>query len=138
MSEQRELGPAGLSRKQFSLLTEHADRASSLDEETLLKQVRTHQQDAVRAHERNRLVNLRLATALCESIERAFAEPASLDTGTRYWLKGGALYFADSNDDEPDFTSALGFEDDAELLNACLKHARLPELCITIEDYDEA
>lgn len=41
------------------------------------------------------------------------------------------------NDDEPDFTSPIGFEDDTEVLNACLRLAQLGALCLHPEDYDD-
>ena len=43
-----------------------------------------------------------------------------------------------SEDDESDHLSPIGFEDDAEVLNACLRFANLPELCLKTEDYDHA
>lgn len=47
-------------------------------------------------------------------------------------------YFATRNDNEPDFQSPLGFEDDAEILNACLKFIDRDDLCLNVEDYDNA
>ena len=38
----------------------------------------------------------------------------------RPWLKGAMAYFAAADDDVPDFGSPIGFEDDCEVLNACL------------------
>lgn len=54
----------------------------------------------------------------------------------RAWLAGAILYFAQSNDGEPDLTSPIGFEDDTEVLNACLRFAHLEALCLNPEDYD--
>ncbi|MDB4373022.1 hypothetical protein N9Z53_04510 [Mariniblastus sp.] len=136
--EQKELMPTGLSSPQFKLLTELAERATSLDVKTLQQKVQAHLEATHRVHQRNRLVNVRLATAICETIESIFGTWNTISEGHQNWLRGAILYFADCDDDEPDFSSALGFEDDAELLNACLKHANLSDLCIAIEDYDEA
>lgn len=138
MSEQRESMPAGLSRKQFSELTEHSERAAEMDLETLRRRVESHLEETHRAHQRNRLVNVRLAVAICEPISHVFEHWDQLSADAKNWLGGAILYFADCNDDEPDFSSALGFEDDAELLNACLKHAGMTEQCLTIEDFDDA
>ena len=138
MSEQRELMPAGLSRKQFAALTEHAERAAKMDLETLRRRVNSHLEETQRAHHRNRLVNVRLASAICDSISHAFDRWDELSGDARNWLGGAILYFADCNDDDPDFSSALGFEDDAELLNACLKHAGMTVQCLAVEDFDDA
>ena len=54
-----------------------------------------------------------------------------------YWLKGAMLYFSSGNDDEPDFSSPIGFEDDTEVLNACLRYANLSHLCLKVENYDD-
>lgn len=56
----------------------------------------------------------------------------------RAWLSAAMLYFVSANDAEPDFSSPIGFEDDAEVLNACLKLAHLDELLVRPEDYDDA
>jgi hypothetical protein len=46
------------------------------------------------------------------------------------------MYFASCDDDEPDLSSPIGFEDDTEILNACLRFASLDDLCLKVEDYD--
>jgi hypothetical protein len=47
------------------------------------------------------------------------------------------MYYANADDAEADLTSPIGFEDDVEVLNACLRFARLDELCLNPEDYDD-
>lgn len=138
MSEQPKLVPTGISRAQFAALTDYSYRASEFDVERLRRIVARHLEDARIAHSKNRLVNVRLATAICDVIHHVFDHWEELQLGPRGWLGGAILYFATCNDDEHDFTSSLGFEDDAEILNACLKHAGMADLCITIEDFDDA
>lgn len=41
----------------------------------------------------------------------------TLDDDARSWVAAACLYFADSDDDEDDFASILGFDDDAEVVN---------------------
>jgi uncharacterized membrane protein YkvA (DUF1232 family) len=53
------------------------------------------------------------------------------------WLAGAVHYFTSGSDCEPDFTSPIGFEDDVEVLNACLRLAGLSHLSLKPEEYDE-
>jgi len=72
-----------------------------------------------------------------DSIQKVLVSWDSLEGPKQYWLAAAIQYFSKSNDDEPDFGSSIGFEDDAEILNACLKFAGLEQLCVNPEDYDE-
>jgi uncharacterized membrane protein YkvA (DUF1232 family) len=85
---------------------------------------------------RNRMINIRLATAICDTLTQIAARWDTFSAPARSLLAGAAVYFASCNDDEPDFSSPIGFEDDAEILNACLRFASLDDLCLRVEDYD--
>jgi uncharacterized membrane protein YkvA (DUF1232 family) len=134
---QLSLTPAGLTNNQLDRLTAYAKRASKLALEDLQEVARRHLQDTIAAHQHNPFVNLRLAQALCDTIQQLATNWHTLRPEARFWLSGAILYFAKSDDDEPDFTSPIGFEDDAEVLNACLRLARLDDLCLHPEDYDD-
>jgi len=138
MAEQPGLMPTGISRKQFAALVEHASRSEAFEPTELRRRVQRHLDDSRIAHSRNRIVNLRLATAIAEVAESLLSEWESITKEQRNWFGGAILYFADSRDNEHDFSSAIGFEDDAEVLNACLKHAGRASMCIEIEDFDNA
>jgi uncharacterized membrane protein YkvA (DUF1232 family) len=138
MAEQPEFMPTGISRKQFAALVEYAFQSETLEPADLERHVKRHLDDARIAHSRNRIVNLRLATAIASVAETLLADWDSIAGQHRNWLGGAILYFADSNDSEHDFSSAIGFEDDAEVMNACLKLAGKASLCIEIEDFDDA
>lgn len=138
MAEQPGIMPTGISRKQFAALVEHASRSETLEPQELLRRVHLHLDDSRFAHSRNRIVNLRLATAIAEVAESLLSVWDSIAKEHRNWFGGAILYFADSRDNEHDFSSAIGFEDDAEVLNACLKLAGLTTMCIEIEDFDNA
>ena len=47
-----------------------------------------------------------------------------MSANERSWLGGAVLYFTTSHDVEPDFISPIGFEDDAEVVNACFEVGR--------------
>ncbi len=138
MSEQSELMPAGLSRAQFKALIEYASQAEALTAAQMLSRVKKHLTDTQLAAARSRIVNVRLATALAERFESILSDWDSIEASFQYWLGGAIMYFADSRDNDHDFTSAIGFEDDAEVLNACLKHAGRANQCIVVEDFDNA
>ncbi len=85
---------------------------------------------------RNRLVNLRLATALQDKFGVLILEWERLPEAARPWLAGAIYYFSAEQDDEPDFTSPIGFEDDVAVYNACVRFARRDEHCLAVEEFD--
>lgn len=137
MSGQLELNPTGLTRSQHNELSELMDEASDVTPQELLSEARAHLEAARSAHASNRMINLRLATAVVETIGRAIDQWGSVSALSRSWLIGAICYFSRSDDDEPDFSSPIGFEDDVEVLNACLRFAKLSDLCINVEDFDD-
>jgi uncharacterized membrane protein YkvA (DUF1232 family) len=138
LDDQLPLYPDGLTREQFTRLSDYANYASRLTLSELQQAAQGHLQDTARARQQNPLVNLRLATALCDAIHAVGSAWVTLPPGARNWLAGAILYFASSDDEEPDFASPIGFEDDVEVLNACLRFAHLDRLCLNPEDYDDA
>ncbi len=138
MRELYGLMPTGISRQEFAALVDYAAAADSMDVQQLLRRVSRHLDQTRTAKERNRIVNLRLATVIAEVATSLLSKWESLPAQHRHWLGGAILYFADSRDNEHDFSSAIGFEDDAEVLNACLRFIGLDSLCINIEEYDDA
>ena len=138
MGEQLELNPSGLTRSQLDQLSEFAHQASGSTPDQLLRDARQHLEQTIAAHATNRMINLRLATAIVEVFECVVGDWDALSANARSWLAGAMHYFSKSNDDEPDFSSPIGFEDDTEVLNACLRFAKLDDLCLNVEDYDDA
>ena len=138
MAEQVNPGQFGLSRDQLGRLSRLAEQAAVNSPNELIRLVRDHLEDTRAAYNTNRVVNLRLATAIFETIEKVISQWDSLTAEHRDWLTRAFLYFASSDDDEPDFQSPIGFEDDTEVLNACLRFAKLNDLCLSVEDYDDA
>ena len=138
MSDQFEFHPSGLTRSQFDRLSEYADRAETISPGQLLEEARQHLKQTQQAHAANRMINVRLASAIVDVIERVANSWDSLSANHQTWLSAAMLYFSSCDDDEPDFDSPIGFEDDVEVLNSCLRLARLNDLCLNSEDYDDA
>ena len=138
MADQLGSFPQGLGRSQLARLTELSDKAANMTPAELLQRTQQHLTRTRAAHDRNRLVNVRLAEAIGQTIEKVTDRWDSLPAGATNWLAGAVVYFSSSDDDEPDFRSPIGFEDDTEVLNSCLRFAKLDELCLNAEDYDDA
>jgi uncharacterized membrane protein YkvA (DUF1232 family) len=136
MDEQRTLFPAGLNRRLSKILTEHTHQADGRPVAELLTQAAAHLDVVRAAHRQNTLVNLRLAEAICGAIKRVVDEWAAMPAAAQPWLLGAIAYFAHQFDEQPDLASPIGFEDDAEVLNACLRLAGRDELCLKPEEFD--
>ncbi len=72
MSEQLDLRQSGLTRSQFQLLADYVRQAETVDIRELLKESDHHRAQAQAAHAQNRLVNIRLATAVHTVIMETF------------------------------------------------------------------
>jgi uncharacterized membrane protein YkvA (DUF1232 family) len=134
---QLSLYPSGLPRGQFEHLNGLAKTASALSLDAILDMVDEHLSNARQAYEINHLVNVSLAAAIAGVIRQVVEQWVAIPAMAKSWLKAAMLYFINSDDDEPDFNSPIGFEDDAEVLNACLRFADLDELCVNPEEYDD-
>jgi len=138
VDDQLKFHPSGLTRSQFDRLSECADLAEAMSPDTILGAAKRHLEQTRDAHAQNRMINVRLASAIVSVMERVVGNWDFMQENARWWLKGAMHYFATSNDEEPDFQSPIGFEDDAEILNACLRFAGRNDLCLNVEDYDDA
>jgi uncharacterized membrane protein YkvA (DUF1232 family) len=128
---------SGLTREQFALLTEYVRAGSRVGLGDLLKESAQHVARTEAAYHDNPLINVKLARAIHSAIRDIVGRWDAVPHHAKTWLKGAILYFTRCSDDEPDFTSPIGFEDDAEVLNACLRFAGREDLCLNTEDYDD-
>ncbi len=137
MVEHLQCQPEGLSHAALQLLEKQvaATQASSPGE--LLASARAHLDEVRQAAARNSFVNIRLAEEICDRLHSVAAHWQRLPPGSQPWLKAAMAYFSACLDDEPDLTSPIGFEDDCEILNACLQLAARSDLCLDPEDFDE-
>ena len=127
--------PEGLYRVQLANLQKLCEEATNLSIDELAGNARRHANLASRINKENKFVNDKLADAIASSIEQVAQGWNQMDDSAKFWLVGAIKYFVDSDDDAADFKSPIGFEDDVEILNACLIFARLDHLCINVEDY---
>ncbi|MEA5450201.1 hypothetical protein VB780_16595 [Leptolyngbya sp. CCNP1308] len=128
--------PDGLDRTLTDALTLCAQQADPIDLTYLGDRVQAHLQRAHFAAQANPMVNVALAEAIATTYTHLLGHWPTLTDLAMPWLKGAMLYFVETDDDDPDFDSPIGFEDDVEVLNACLRMAGLEELCLSPEDFD--
>lgn len=127
----------GLSRLAQEALARISREAASVPLHELLAAVEAHLVMTRRARAANAMVNARMAEAIVERFRLLAGEWDQLPPASQPWIRGAMSYFTLTPDSEPDFTSPIGFEDDLEILNACLRLAGRDDLCLDPEDYDD-
>jgi len=131
------LFPEGLTQKEFDLLTKCSSEAADVSLSDLIENAEVHLEKVKDAHQQNVFVNYRLAKAIFNCFRTVIEHWNTLPNFSYPWLRGMMRYFFLSSDLESDFSSPIGFEDDAEIVNACLRLAGREDLCINPEDFDD-
>jgi uncharacterized membrane protein YkvA (DUF1232 family) len=103
----------------------------------LLDQAKKYLEKIKMAYKKNVFINLKLAEAIFLNMQSVVERWDNLPPHCYPWLRGMMKYFTLPSDIESDFTSPIGFDDDVEIMNACLCHAGLEELCLNPEDFDD-
>lgn len=129
--------PEGLTQKEFDLLSSCVKDAFSLTPDGLLERAASHLEKIHEAQKRNAYVNLKLAEAIYNIFQNLVNDWNNLPQVSYPWLQGMMYYFTLSSDLEDDFISPIGFDDDVEIMNACLRFADREDLCINPEDFDD-
>jgi hypothetical protein len=132
-----ELFPKGLMNSEFEILMKCCKDADCLSIQDLKSQADLYFDRVKEAHEKNSIVNVKLAGAIVSSIYTVCENWEDISETAKPWCKGMIQYFAKPDDDENDLESPIGFDDDADVLNACLKFANRPDLCVDPEEYDD-
>ena len=131
------LFPEGLVAKAFDLLNRCAHDAEEISPEQLLKQAALHLEKVRQANAENIYVNLKLAKHIYQTFQLLNNQWETLPECSKPWIKGVFRYFYLSSDLVCDFSSPIGFDDDVEIMNACLRLAGREDLCIDPEDFDD-
>ncbi|MEI6232651.1 MAG: hypothetical protein WCT04_06340 [Planctomycetota bacterium] len=130
--------PAGLSPSLLKALTRHSTANDSVAIVELEPRLDGYLATVREVAKINCFVNLKLAEAIYERLQRIVAHRDSISSDRQAWCVGAICYFLADDDEEPDFASPVGFEDDAEVLNAVLRFVGKPDWCIRPEDFDNA
>ena len=125
----------GLTQKEIDTLTKCSNEVANFQPEQLLDQAEGHLKRIRMLHARNLYINVKLAEAIVRTFQDIFNDWENIPPHARSWCRGMVQYFCLSDDDEHDFFSPIGFKDDAEIMNACLKLAGREDLSINPEDF---
>ncbi len=131
------LFPEGLTQKAFAVLTECSNSVSDVPTADLIENAKTYLEQIRQAHETDLYINFNLAEAIYNNFCIAVEAWDNLPHHSRPWIKGMIRYFCLTSDLESDFDSPIGFDDDVEIMNACLRLAGRQDLCINPEDFDD-
>jgi hypothetical protein len=132
-----DLFPEGLTQKEFTLLSRCSKEATNLSPDELLDLAANHLANIRKESASNSFINLKLATAILNNFKIITETWGAFSAHCQPWLKGMIRYFVLSSDLESDFTSPIGFDDDVEIMNACLRMANREDLCLQSEDFDD-
>ncbi len=124
--------PFGLDKKELELLTKCSVEYAPKSLDALLKRSDEYFEIIKKASKANVSVDLKLANAIYERIQKIPKFRNQLSTEGLFWLKGGAAYFFTA---ENDIRLSLNFQDQTAVWNACVKIAGLDELTIWVEDF---
>lgn len=131
------LFPERLTHNEFELLNNCSKESSKLSPIELLDQAEVYLEKIKMAYKKNVFINLKLAEAIFFNMQSVVAQWDHLPPHCYPWLSGMMRYFTLQSDLESDVTSPIGFDDDVEIMNVCLCHAGLEELCLDPEDFDD-
>ena len=131
-----DLFPEGLTQKELDTLAKCSKEVADLQAEQLLDQAEAHLKRIRMLHSKNLHINVRLAEVIVLTFQEFFDDWENIPHHARSWCRGMVQYFCVSDDDEHDFSSPIGFKDDAEVMNACLRLAGREDLCINPEEFD--
>jgi hypothetical protein len=126
--------PEGLSATMMKELDGCVLKAQPLSLDSLIALAREHMVQTHAAYKKNPILDLALAESLLGTIETVVKEWSSIPPYARDWCKGMILYFVAVNKEQNDHASPIGFDDDAEVINACLRVAGRDDLCIDPEE----
>lgn len=125
--------PAGLLKNVSTTLFQCLKRVENEDVQDLLLEAKGHLTQAYEVNARTGTVNLAVAEAIVDVFRTVYEEWQTISPIARPWCKGMMAYFIATDDDEADFGSLIGFDDDVEVINACLKFASRDDLCIELD-----
>jgi len=120
MNQQR--SPAGLSPRLVDRLQHQIEAwgESVPDAATLTHQVQCYWDEIETASLTKPLVDCDLAGKIQLSLITALQQWDSFPLKDQTWIAAAVMYFVECDDDEHDFDSPIGFDDDAEVVSAVM------------------
>jgi uncharacterized membrane protein YkvA (DUF1232 family) len=99
----------------------------------LRRLVTAHQKRAEQAAVADPFVDLARATQVADACLALLDALPTLPDDHRSWVAAACLYFVDEDDEEDDFASIVGFDDDAEVVTYVADRLGLPHLKIDLD-----
>ena len=127
--------PHGIPKFQLTKIESLAQSLVGKSIVELTSEIDNHVTLATAAKAEFQMLNLSLANLIGEHLKSALVYWDTLNESQQLWMLGAIGYFVDREDEEDDFRSPIGFEDDAEVFNACIRFAGHDELVINKEDF---
>ncbi len=114
----------------FVAMKRCVEKCSSMPEHYLFSACNKHAKDAKEEATHNDKVDYESCQKLAESFNALRSDFGAYSEIVQIALKAAMYYFALDEDDEPDFDSLHGFDDDIIVANVCLKFASREDLTI--------
>ena len=83
------------------------------------------------------MANHSVAKYLFENLLKLADKYADFSDLEQQYFKAVLLYFIESDDDEHDFDSTIGFDDDVEAFNAFCAYSKNPDFIISLDEIEE-
>ena len=99
----------------------------------LRRTISVHSSEVEKAALKNEFLDVTLSQGIAVAFERVLASWEELDSDGRRTIGAAVAYYALNEDAEDDLDSVLGFEDDAQVFNACARYIGRADLLIEIE-----
>ncbi len=96
--------------------------------DTLREQVQSHLDAARAAAAQDAFVDLATAQSIAGVLFELLNDLHKMSAHDRSQVQQACAHFCETDDEEPDFASVVGFDDDLEALNRCLDRIGRPEL----------
>lgn len=128
--------PSNLNPKEFEILQKLSNEYAKTPLIELTNRTKKYTKELEEIAKTNGLLNLKLAQKINDTFLEVEKRWSELALDSQYWLKGAIAYYFLTQDEEDDISSPIGFEDDVDVLNSCLRLAELNQFIIRIEDFD--
>lgn len=103
---------------------------TSIELQTLRREVREHYELLVQRQQSSELVSVDLAEALCERLDKLLEAAPSFTASHRAGVVGAARYFVSTEDAVPDDQALTGLDDDVEVFNHVAREIGRADLVI--------
>jgi len=131
------LYPEGLIDSIERTLIQCQNAAKDIRPAQLLKEALDHFEKVQEASGSNSHIDVQTAEAIVGVFQILVQEWDSIPSISQSWCKAMMRYFTTADGIDDDFNSPIGFDDDAEVVNACLKFAGRADLCLDVETVQE-